>query len=120
MSDPDNLVGQSVASNCSQPLRRKPVRNYFKYPPLEWRKRDDYCTPQGPSFSGASPTRISLAGSYLRFEAPRHSPRDRIVKDTLVSRGYDVLAEAGLADVFGGSMATGHWQSAATYYRRWA
>jgi|GEM_PF-1932737 len=96
------------------------MRNIFKYPPIEWRKRHEYTIPQGPNFSWASRTRLNIAGSHLQITAPSHSPRHSIIKQTNSYPGHDAILDspAGLHTDF--SMPGGRWGVACLWSRRWA
>lgn len=96
------------------------MRNYVKYPPLEWRKRDEYCIPQGPSFSSASSITVPIAGSLLRFKAPRHSPQDSLVRQARLLPGQDALIGQRLASYSNTRMANDHWGSVTPFVRSWA
>lgn len=96
------------------------MRNYFKYPRLEWRKRHEYCKPRGPSFSGAQRIEIPIAGSYLRFRAPRHSPRDAIVEEVRCIRGRDVLEGQDVSGYGYRAMANDHWGCLLPFSRYWS
>ncbi|WKT59984.1 hypothetical protein Q2E61_13880 [Microbulbifer thermotolerans] len=96
--------------------------NFLKYLPLEWRLRDDnYCVPQGPSFSSASKIGFTLAGSRLQLRAPRHRPLRKPVKEKRILSSYDVLHEPQLGR-YGtkGVMANDYWGGINLLYRRWA
>jgi hypothetical protein len=96
------------------------MRNYFKYPPLEWRKRKEYCVPQGPSFARAPWTTLHLAGNRLRFKAPRHSPKFSSVEQARVLPGHDVLADSNLRHFNSTNMPNDHWGFATPLSRKWA
>jgi hypothetical protein len=96
------------------------MRNYFKYPPLQWRKRKEYCVPQGPSFAWAPWTTLHLAGNRLRFKAPRHSPHFSSVEQTRVLPGHDVLADSKLSRFSQVEMPNDHWGYATPLSRMWA
>ncbi|MBC6907525.1 hypothetical protein DWB84_18990 [Saccharophagus sp. K07] len=96
------------------------MRNYFKYPPLEWRKREDYCVPQGPSFAWAPWTTLHLAGNRLRFKAPRHSPHFSSVEQNRVLPGHDVLADSKLRHFNSNDIPNDHWGFSAPLSRTWA
>ncbi|BFM15487.1 hypothetical protein R50073_16700 [Maricurvus nonylphenolicus] len=44
----------------------------IKYSPIKFRELNEYCTPQGPDINSAKPVEFSLAGSKIRFLAPKH------------------------------------------------
>ena len=96
------------------------MRNIFKYPPLEWRRRDDYCIPKGPSFSGASNISLTLAGSLLHLRAPRHWPLRRSVEQIRTVPRNDVLAEPHLSQYGQGVMSNSHWGINCLVRRLWA
>ena len=96
------------------------MRNLLKYPPLEWRRRDQHCIPQGPSFSGCSASTLTLAGSCLHLRAPRHSPLRRSVKQTRILPGHDVLIDPQLNRYGRGVMANSHWGINCLLSRLWA
>jgi hypothetical protein len=96
------------------------MRNYFKYPPLEWRKRKEYCVPQGPSFAWAPWTTLHLAGNRLRFKAPRHSPKFSSVEQTRVLPGHDILEDPRLSHYSSTNMPNDHWGYATPFSRKWA
>jgi len=96
------------------------MRNFFKYPPLEWRRRDEYCIPNGPSFSGSPKTALILAGNQLNFQAPIHSPLRRSVKQKRVVRGHDVLSDPNLNRYGQGLMSNSHWGANCLVRRLWA
>jgi hypothetical protein len=96
------------------------MRNYFKYPPLEWRKRKEYCVPQGPSFARAPWTTLHLAGNRLRFKAPRHSPKFSSVEQTRVLPGHDILENTKLSHYGSTNMPNDHWGYATPLSRTWA
>lgn len=96
------------------------MRNYFKYPPLEWRKRDEYCVPRGPSFSSAPWVTVPIAGSRLRIKAPRHSPRRAGVQQTRLLPGVDALEEPSLCHYSEFLMANDRWGYSLALARHWA
>ncbi|MBN8430436.1 hypothetical protein JF535_06155 [Microbulbifer salipaludis] len=96
------------------------MRNIFKYPALEWRRRDDYCVPQGPAFSDASNVSLTLAGSRLKLRAPRHNPLRRSVKQVRTVPGLDVLADPHLSRYGQGVMSNSHWGLNCLVRRLWA
>ncbi len=96
------------------------MRNLFKYLPLEWRRRDAYCTPRGPSFSSSPETTLVLGGSRLNLRAPRHRPLRRSVNQTRVLPGHDVLIDPRLSRYGQGVMANSHWGINCVLRRLWA
>lgn len=96
------------------------MRNYLKYPSLEWRKRHEYCTPRGPIFSWAQRIEIPIAGSYLRFRAPRHSPRRSIIQEAHRIPGCDVLDGGPLGHYGHSTMANNHWGCVKPFARYWS
>ena len=96
------------------------MRNLVKYPPLEWRRRDEHCIPNGPSFSGSPKTTLTLAGSRLHFQAPRHKPLRRSVEQVRTVPGHDVLIEPRLSRYGNGVLANSHWGANCLVKRLWA
>ena len=96
------------------------MRNFIKYPPLEWRKNNAYCSPQGPIFSWAPSTDVILAGSTLQITAPRHSPRRSTVEQVRVFPGRDVLEDPQLGRFAEGVMANRDWGKISLLARNWA
>ena len=96
------------------------MRNLLKYAPLEWRRCEEFCVPQGPSFSTAPRTTLKLSGSSLSFQAPRHSPRRKSVVQTRILPGHDVLISPELSSYAQGVMATPHWGINCLVRRLWA
>ncbi|MCX2842336.1 hypothetical protein OQJ59_11965 [Microbulbifer thermotolerans] len=96
------------------------MRNWIKYPPLEWRKRNDNCVPLGPRFSSASWASLLLAGSSLRVKAPRHCPRRSKVEQVHVFPGRDEIYSSNLIHYSMGVMANDHWGCIPLLARRWA
>ena len=96
------------------------MRNFIKYPPFEWRKGHEFCTPAGPYFAGSPVTPLYLGGNRVCITAPRHSPRRSIVRQTSTCPGYDVVNDspAGLHTDF--SMPGRRWGVACLWARRWA
>lgn len=96
------------------------MRNYLKYPPLQWRKRKEYCVPQGPSFTWASSTTLHIAGNMLHLKAPRHSPHFSSVEQTRVLPGHDILDDSRLSHFSPVAMPNDHWGYAVPLSRTWA
>ncbi|WP_226701897.1 hypothetical protein [Microbulbifer elongatus] len=96
------------------------MRNIFKYPPLEWLRRDEPCIPNGPSFSGSPKTILTLAGNRLHFQAPKHKPLRRSVEQVRTAPGNDVLAEPHLSRYGQGVMSDSHWGGSCLVHRLWA
>mgnify|MGYP001252652790 CR=1 FL=1 len=99
------------------------MRNLLKYPPLEWRKRALHCVPSGPDLSGAPLLTIHVAGSRLRFKAPRHSPRRREVSQKHYHPKLDLLRDPyghGMSVFAPGLMANDDWGYANGVKRDWA
>lgn len=69
------------------------MRNWIKYPPLEWRKRHDYCVPQGPIFTTARRSTLYLAGNRMRIKAPGHSPYQSMTEQVRLPK-HDVLSSS--------------------------
>ena len=96
------------------------MRNFIKYPPIEWRKRHEDCLPQGPCFSSASRSSLLLAGSEVCLTVPRHSPRRSVVKQENVPKWQDVLLDNELIHYPRGVMANDFWGSVGLMGRVWA
>lgn len=96
------------------------MRNIIKYPPLEWRKRDEYCVPQGPSFTSAPWITIPISGSRLRLKAPSHSPQYRSVEQMRLLPEVDLLDGRSPLSYGHGVMANDHWGYATGLRRVWA
>ena len=96
------------------------VRNFIKYPPLEWRKRSQYCTPDGPFFSSASTEKILISGSQLNFNAPAHSPKGSAVRQTKLGANYDILLDSGRRLDRDFCMPNDCWGGACLFSRAWA
>lgn len=96
------------------------MRNFFKYPPLEWRKRKEYCVPQGPTFSGAPWTTLHIAGNRLRIRAPRHNPHYSSDKQARVLPGHDILEDPRLSSFSSAVMPHDYWGYARPLRRSWA
>ncbi|MBB5212601.1 hypothetical protein [Microbulbifer hydrolyticus] len=96
------------------------MRNFIKYPPLEWCKNHANCSPQGPSFNWAPRTQVQLGGSTLQIKAPRHSPRRSTVEQVRVISGRDVLDDPQLGRFAEGVMANRDWGKISLLARSWA
>lgn len=94
---------------------------WIKYAPIEWRKRDNDCTPRGPDFAKAKQEIIPIAGSQLRIRVPRHSPSDSIIRQQRLCKGQDALEGGKLFRTYGADvMANDLWGFRTPLSRRWA
>lgn len=93
------------------------MRNWIKYPPLEWRKRHNFCTPRGPIFSLAPWITLYLAGSRLRIKAPKHSPCRPILQVKRPAR-MDVLSPPQL-DLDWNKIMANDWEGSVLLARTW-
>ena len=96
------------------------MRKFLKYPPIEWRSRNEYCIPGGPSFTLAHNEHIALNGNHVQLKAPRHSPRYSTVREERAPSGQDVLVDNELAHYPLRVMANDCWGSIGLLGRMWA
>lgn len=96
------------------------MKKVFKYAPIEWRKRDEFCVPGSPLSSIASRERILFGGSRLSLLAPGHRPKCSSVKARKVSDKYDVLKEKPSGLRVDLNMPNEYWGVVSLLSRAWA
>lgn len=92
----------------------------FKYLPLDWRKRDNDCTPLGPRMSFARSVSFIIGGSRLTFLAPKHSPHRRQNSSTEPNKYKHEELSGGLQRYAKDLMANDFWRSRTIFRREWA
>lgn len=92
----------------------------IKYFPLDWRKRDHYCTPRGPKVSSARQLSFTIGGSQLNFRAPKHSPHRRQNLSTEPNKYKHEELSGGLQRYATDLMANDYWRSRTIFHREWA
>lgn len=96
--------------------------DFLKYFPVEaeWRLKDEYCVPRGPTFSYARWITIPIGGSRLRLKVPRHRPFRSTSEQKRLLPGTDVIEGRELASYSVGVMANDDWRYSVPLARRWA
>lgn len=92
----------------------------LKYSPLEFRKHQGQCTPQGPSFERTRLAKVLLPGGTLQFRAPHHAPKRefRTEQISLVpGRSYDLSCAKRCSDLW---MPSRSWKFESICSRSWA
>jgi len=95
--------------------------NWIKYLPLDWRDQDINCIPSGPRVNSGTPqVTIPIAGSLLRFQAPRHRPRRKEQLQHRLLPGSDALSHGISRNYGNGVMANECWGGVTPFSRAWA
>lgn len=96
------------------------MRNYIKYPSLEWLVNTEFCVPQGPSFNSAPKISFLVGGSQIKLRAPRRSLRYSKGGQTHVPAWQDLMAEKYLGHFPYDVMANDCWGRVGLLSRMWA
>ena len=96
------------------------MRNYIKYPPLEWLKNNKYCKPSGPNFSVASKVSLLVGSNRIGLLAPKQSSRYSSIGNVNTPEWQDVLTDNYLGKFPDGVMDNDYWGSISLFGRMWA